>query len=161
MKLHEELQGRLSSLTSERDQLLRDKTELEQKINDEGLSVSELQQKLATTVAELTTSVRTLQQTQAELRNANRRADEAEKIQKDLQAEGIGLMRSLEEMRPKIVELTDAKLDLGEKRSVVMATSTSKKKKLRFKLRRLDRYEYGTSMEYSRMYSHTGRMSLK
>lgn len=115
MKLHEELQGRLSSLTSERDQLLRDKTELEQKINDEGLSVSELQQKLATTVAELTTSVRTLQQTQAELRNANRRADEAEKIQKDLQAEGIGLMRSLEEMRPKIVELTDAKLDLGEK----------------------------------------------
>lgn len=115
MKLHEEAQERLSSLTSERDQLLHDKTELEQKIADNGLSVSELQQKLATTVAELTTSVRTLQQTQAELRNANRRAEEAEKIQKDLQAEGIGLMRSLEEMRPKIVELTDAKLDLGEK----------------------------------------------
>lgn len=115
MKLHQEAQVRLSSLTSERDQLLQDKTELQQKIDDNGLSVSELQQKLATTVAELTTSVRTLQQTQAELRNANRRAEEAEKTQKDLQAEGIGLMRSLEEMRPKIVELTDAKLDLGEK----------------------------------------------
>lgn len=66
-------------------------------------------------MSELALSVRALQQAQAEAKGANRRAEDAERIQKDLQAEGIGLMRSLEEMRPKIVELTDVKLELVEK----------------------------------------------
>ncbi|EGO05255.1 hypothetical protein SERLA73DRAFT_82847, partial [Serpula lacrymans var. lacrymans S7.3] len=46
---------------------------------------------------------------------ANRRADDAERVQKDLQAEGTHLLRSLDEMRPKIVELTAEKVDLMEK----------------------------------------------
>jgi uncharacterized coiled-coil DUF342 family protein len=88
---------------------------LQSQLSEHQSSVEELKQKLAQTVSELSTSVRALQQVQAELKTATRRAEEAEKAQADLQAEGIGLMRSLEEMRPKIVELTDAKLNLGEK----------------------------------------------
>ena len=43
----------------------------------------------------------------AQTERATRRAEEAEKIQGNLQAEGTNLMRSLNEMRPKIVELTN------------------------------------------------------
>ena len=77
--------------------------------------VSELQRKLATLGSELAANARQLKQAQAELKIAKARADDAEKTQKELQAEGIGLMRSLDEMRPKIVELTDEKLMLSEK----------------------------------------------
>ena len=113
--LHKSLQEQLSSVSAERDNLSEEKAKLQSHIGDRQSSIDELKQKLAQTVSELSTSVRALQQTQAELKTANRRADEAEKAQADLQSEGIGLMRSLEEMRPKIVELTDTKLDLGEK----------------------------------------------
>ncbi|THH26312.1 hypothetical protein EUX98_g7879 [Antrodiella citrinella] len=105
----------LSSIASERDTLQQEKSALQLQVEESRTSFSELQQKLSQTAAELTTSVRALQQVQTELRNANRRADEAEQIQKDLRGEGLVLMRSLDEMRPKIVELTDVKLDLGEK----------------------------------------------
>lgn len=101
--------------SAERDKLLQDKADLEKKFVGGQNSLAELQTKLAQTVSELNTSVRALQQAQADLKAANRRADEAEKVQTNLQTEGVALMRSLEEMRPKIVELMDAKLDLGEK----------------------------------------------
>ncbi|TBU34435.1 hypothetical protein BD309DRAFT_640915 [Dichomitus squalens] len=77
--------------------------------------VSELQQKHAALGSELAANARQLKQVQAELKAAKARAEDAEKTQKELQAEGIGLMRSLDEMRPKIVELTDEKLMLSEK----------------------------------------------
>lgn len=77
-------------------------------------TVADLERKLADLAAQLSNGARQLQQVQAELRNANKRAEEAERIQGELQTEGVGLMRSLDEMRPKIVELTDAKLSLGE-----------------------------------------------
>lgn len=77
--------------------------------------VTELQQKLAAPSSELSLNARQMKQVQAELRAATARAEDAEKTQKELQAEGIGLMRSLDEMRPKIVELTDAKLVLSDK----------------------------------------------
>ena len=94
---------------------MQERSQLQSQAEERQGSIGELKQKLAQTTSELSTSVRTLQQAQAELKTATRRAEEAEKAQADLQAEGIGLMRSLEEMRPKIVELTDTKLDLGEK----------------------------------------------
>ena len=113
--LHNSLEQQMLSISAERDDLAQEKTKLQTQLQERLTSVDELKQKLAQTVSELATSVRAVQQTQAELRTATRRAEEAEKAQADLQAEGIGLMRSLEEMRPKIVELTDTKLDLSEK----------------------------------------------
>ena len=77
-------------------------------------AVKQLQQKLGELASEVTSSDRALQNAQGELRAALRRAEESEKTQKDLQAEGTRLMQSLEEMRPKIVELTSVKLELME-----------------------------------------------
>ncbi len=64
---------------------------------------------------ELASGNRQLQAAQNELKNAKRRAEEAERIQSDLQSEGTNLMQSLAEMRPKIVELTGTKLELSER----------------------------------------------
>ena len=114
-RLHESAQDQIASVSSERDALLQEKTSLEKEVATGQTALAELQQKLTQTVSELNASVRALQQTQVELKGAQRRADEAEQAQSTLQSEGITLMHSLEEMRPKIVELTDAKLDLGEK----------------------------------------------
>lgn len=95
--------------------LLNDKTSLKTEIDANHSILAELQQKLAMAASELVSSARQLQSAHADLRNANRRAEEAEKTQKDLQAEGTNLMRSLDEMRPKIVELTGDKVELGNK----------------------------------------------
>ncbi|KAI1794014.1 hypothetical protein LXA43DRAFT_884897 [Ganoderma leucocontextum] len=112
---HSAIQEQLSSVVAARDGLLGERTTLQIEIEGNKSLVSELQQKLAALASDLATNARQLKQVQAELRAANARADDAEKTQKELQAEGIGLMRSLDEMRPKIVELTDGKLMLSEK----------------------------------------------
>lgn len=109
------IQGQLSTVVSERDGLQEERTALQTEVEDGKNLATELQQKLAALSSELSLNARQLKQVQAELRAATARAEDAEKTQKELQAEGIGLMRSLDEMRPKIVELTDAKLQLSEK----------------------------------------------
>lgn len=105
----------LASMTSIRDVLAAEKLTLESQTNSSYEDLTELREKLTQTTSELTATARQLQTAQAELKAAIRRADDAENTQKDLQAEGTSLMRSLDEMRPKIVELTGVKLDLGEK----------------------------------------------
>lgn len=114
-KQHLAIQEELSSVISARDSLLGERTVLQTKIEGEKDTNFELQQKLASLVSDLAANARQLKQVQAELKAASARADDAEKTQKELQAEGIGLMRSLDEMRPKIVELTDDKLLFSEK----------------------------------------------
>ena len=104
-----------SDLSTERDELSQAKIILQQQVEKNESAVQELQDKLALAASAISTNTRQLQTTQTDLRIALRRADDAEKTQKSLQAEGTELMRSLEEMRPKIVELTGAKLDLAEK----------------------------------------------
>lgn len=105
----------LSSAGSEKDQLVKEKAQLQSQVDANQAVLSELQQKLAHAASELVSSARQLQTAQADLRSASRRAEEAEKTQKDLQTEGTNLMRSLDEMRPKIVELTTDKAELGNK----------------------------------------------
>lgn len=75
----------------------------------------EVKEQLAEATSTLVAMTRQLQHTQTEVKNALRRAEDAENLQQSLQAEGTNLMRSLDEMRPKIVELTGARLDLSEK----------------------------------------------
>lgn len=75
----------------------------------------ELQGKLTQAATELATNSKQLHNVQNELKRATRRAEEAEKIQGDLQNEGTNLMRSLNEMRPKIVELTNIRVELIER----------------------------------------------
>lgn len=109
-------------MIAERDGLLGERTELETEIEDNKGVVAELQQKLAALTSELALNARQLKQVQADLRAATARAEDAEKTQKELQAEGIGLMRSLDEMRAKVVELTDEKVVLSEKVDTLQST---------------------------------------
>jgi chromosome segregation ATPase len=93
----------------------QDKATLQSQVNASQEALTELQQKFTVAASELVSNARQLQNAQVDLRVANRRADDAEKTQQDLQSEGTNLMRSLDEMRPKIVELTGDKVELGNK----------------------------------------------
>ena len=115
--LHEECartMRELAEVTSERDSLVSEKFSLQLQVEKTEHSTQELRRMVDKASSELAVQARQLQVLQGDLRMATRRADEAEKIQKDLQLEGTNLMRSLDEMRPKIVELTSEKLDLTE-----------------------------------------------
>ncbi|KAF8640607.1 hypothetical protein AX17_000268 [Amanita inopinata Kibby_2008] len=105
----------LVSIDSERRNLMLDKSSLQSQVEKAESSILELRGMLDKAASELATQARQLQILNGDLRAAIRRADEAERIQKDLQNEGTNLMRSLDEMRPKIVELTSEKLNLTEK----------------------------------------------
>ncbi|THH10152.1 hypothetical protein EW145_g1512 [Phellinidium pouzarii] len=107
-------EAELSAITSERDTLTTTNTSFASQLEVSHKLAAELELKILQTTSNLATLTRQLDSTQAELRIASRRAEDAEKAQRDLQEEGATLMRSLDEMRPKIVELTSAKLELSE-----------------------------------------------
>lgn len=121
-RTHEELEAKhatgnikFAKVQGERDALFQAHATLQSDVTNGQAALVEVQQKLAGAASELVATARQLQIAQSDLRAANRRTEEAEKTQKDLQAEGSNLMRSLDEMRPKIVELTGDKIELGNK----------------------------------------------
>ena len=114
-KAHSSIQAQLSSVTAEREASEQAKVVAMARADDTQKVLAELQEKLTQAATELATNSKQLHNVQSELKRANRRAEEAEKIQSDLQTEGTNLMRSLGEMRPKIVELTNIRLGLVEK----------------------------------------------
>ena len=122
MAKHSELQGvhtavlqQLASVVSEKDNLSAEKLGIQAQAASALKLVTELQEKLAQAAADLVANNRQLHNAQNELKIASRRAEDAEKTQKNLQAEGTNLMRSLDEMRSKFVELTGVKLEQGER----------------------------------------------
>ncbi|KAI0043528.1 hypothetical protein FA95DRAFT_374433 [Auriscalpium vulgare] len=112
---HGQLQAQLKSITAGADTLSQDKITLHAQLAEAQNALVALQDSSSRTAADHAAANRQIMSLQNELRTATRRAEEAERIQQDLQAEGTSLMRSLEEMRPKIVELTNAKLELTDK----------------------------------------------
>jgi len=110
-------QKQLGSLTAEHQALRMDKTSLQSQIDDHLGTIAGLRKAADQSASAKESLDRQLQSSQVEKRNAVRRAEAAERIQQDLQNEGSSLMRSLDEMRPKIVELTNMKLELSEKLS--------------------------------------------
>lgn len=94
-----------------------DKTSLQSQIDDHLGTIAGLRKAADQSASAKESVERELQSSQAEKRNAVRRAETAERIQQDLQNEGSSLMQSLDEMRPKIVELTNLKLELSDKLS--------------------------------------------
>ncbi|KAG6846055.1 hypothetical protein H0H87_006419 [Tephrocybe sp. NHM501043] len=111
---HSETLGQLASVSSANATLAQEKADIEIQGQAAQKTLSELQEKLVAAAASITINSRQLQTVQSQLRAATRRAEDAEKAQNDLQAEGTNLMRALDEMRPKIVELTGVKLELTE-----------------------------------------------
>ena len=112
-------QKQLASLTAEYQTLRVEKTSLQSQIDDHLGTIVGLRKAADQSASAKETLERQLQSFQVETRNAVRRAEAAERIQEDLQNEGSSLMRSLDEMRPKIVELTNLKLKQGEKLNVL------------------------------------------
>jgi chromosome segregation ATPase len=96
-----------------------DKTSLQSQIDDHLGTIVGLRKAADQSAATKETLERQLQSFQVQMHNALRRAEAAEHTQQDLQNEGSSLMRSLDEMRPKIVELTNMKLELGEKLNIL------------------------------------------
>jgi chromosome segregation ATPase len=110
-----EARDKLLAAENERDVAFQEKSTSQEQTHSLEISIKEHQERLKQAAAALATNTRQIQSTQSELKNAIRRAEDAERTQKSLQTEGESLMRSLDEMRPKIVELTGAKLDLAER----------------------------------------------
>lgn len=110
-----DMREQLSTSEKERDNYSQENLRLLSLVKSHETSIEEDQEKLVQAASALATITRQLQSAQNESRIANRRADDAEKTQQSLQGEGTNLMRALEEMRPKIVELTGVKLELSEK----------------------------------------------
>lgn len=114
-KEHETVLTQLNSITEGRVTLETEKASLEQSSQSKDAMVAGLNGQLAQAVAEINDQKRQVQALQGDLRVAHRRLDDSEKAQKKLQAEGTNLMRSLDELRPKVVELTEDKVQLSDK----------------------------------------------
>jgi len=114
-RAHSSVQAQLASVTSEKEALEQAKVAATTHADVTQRTLTELQEKLTQSTIELAANSKQLHNVQNELKRTTRRAEEAEKIQSDLQSDGTNLMRSLSEMRPKIVELTNIRLGLVEK----------------------------------------------
>ncbi|KAJ2912488.1 hypothetical protein MD484_g7924, partial [Candolleomyces efflorescens] len=110
-----DVQAKYSQVAKERENLAQEASTLREQSETAGKTTSELQEKLVQASSAVATHTRQMQVLQNELKSAVRRAEESEKTTRNLQLEGTNLMRSLDEMRPKVVELTNTKLDLAEK----------------------------------------------
>lgn len=109
------LKAQLESVDTDREKILRDRTSVEADLTSLRAQVDELTQRLQETASAMEISKSQLESAQLTTKEATKRAEDAEQSRRDLQAEGSTLMKSLEEMRPKIIELTGAKMELGEK----------------------------------------------
>ncbi|KAH9968694.1 hypothetical protein BC827DRAFT_1257715 [Russula dissimulans] len=108
-------QKQLATLTAEHQALRVDKSSLQSQVDSHLGTIAGLRKAAFQSASDQEMLNRQLQASQAELRSAIRRTEEAERIQQELQNEGSSLMRSVDEMRPKIIELTNVKLELSEK----------------------------------------------
>ncbi|KAI0035117.1 hypothetical protein K488DRAFT_43965 [Vararia minispora EC-137] len=118
---HTDLQTQLSSAQSEYRSLTAAKSSTEDQLATAQQQVVALREDVARVTAEHIASMRQLQTAQSDARAATRRAEIAERTQADLQAESSRLLAAVEEMRPKIVELTDVRLALTERAAALEA----------------------------------------
>jgi myosin protein heavy chain len=92
-----------------------EKVSLEQSNRGKDGMIAGLNGQLVQAVAEINDQKRQVQTLQGDFRVAQRRLDDSEKIQQRLQNEGTNLMRSLDELREKVVDLTEDKVQLSDK----------------------------------------------
>uniref|UniRef100_A0A8H8CPA8 Uncharacterized protein n=1 Tax=Psilocybe cubensis TaxID=181762 RepID=A0A8H8CPA8_PSICU len=105
----------LTAIQSERNAIIAEKSKLQEVTETQSNTINGLEEKLTLATSALAISAKQAQNLQQDLKNAIRRADDAENTQRNLQAEGSRLMEAVDEMRPKIVELTSTKLELSER----------------------------------------------
>ena len=100
-------QHQLATLSASLDAAERARTDLEAHLGTSETALAAAQQQLANATFELTSHARQLHAAHADVANAQRRADDAETAQRSLQVENSGLLAQLEEVRPKVVLLSN------------------------------------------------------
>ncbi|CAG7847554.1 SubName: Full=Uncharacterized protein {ECO:0000313/EMBL:CCA68985.1} [Serendipita indica DSM 11827] len=110
-----DVQSKFDALTAEHSSLRAAHEELATQSKKHNESVAELNRKVSVEHGKSAMQEKKIKTLQAEVAAANRRADEAEHAHKGLQNENVGLMASLNEMRPRVMQLTEEKFDLTEK----------------------------------------------
>lgn len=113
--LHEEMKTTIAALTAKRDSYIAQISTLTAEHSETTSTLQSLQTNLASQTVNLTNLEHRLQHAQSDAQAAFRRAEDAERSHKNLQNENVGLMASLNEMRPKLVELTEEKLNLTDR----------------------------------------------
>ena len=108
------MEDEASRLASEKEILQSQNDLLIEQLRSSKDEITALELKLSQVELELNSTSLRLEGYQVELNTALERATNAERSQRDVQEEATGLMHSLDEMRPKIVELTGVKLELME-----------------------------------------------
>lgn len=117
----ETLRAKLDSVQAEFDSvsnahagLQATHAELSSQSQKNASALADLNRKLSIESGKQTLTEKKVKTLQSEVAAANKRADEAELAHKGLQNENVGLMASLNEMRPKVMQLTEEKLSLME-----------------------------------------------
>ncbi|KAG9053887.1 hypothetical protein FS842_006825, partial [Serendipita sp. 407] len=110
-----ELQTKFDALATEKGALQSAHDDLSGQAKKHNDALAELTRKISVEHGKSALHEKKLKSLQAELTAANRRAEEAEHAHKGLQNENVGLMASLNEMRPRIMQITEEKFDLTEK----------------------------------------------
>jgi predicted nucleic acid-binding Zn-ribbon protein len=113
--LHEEMKSTIATLTAERHSHTAHIGTLTAQHSEAISALQSLQSNLASQTVKLTDLEHRLQHAQSDAQASLRRADDAERSHTNLQNENVGLMASLNEMRPKLVELTEEKLNLTDR----------------------------------------------
>ena len=113
--LHEEMKATIATLTAKRDSHIAHINTLTAEHSEATSALQNLRANLSSLTVKLTNLEHRLQQVQSDAQAASRRAEDAERSHKNLQNENVGLMTSLNEMRPKLVELTEEKLNLTDR----------------------------------------------
>ncbi|KIM33049.1 hypothetical protein M408DRAFT_20362 [Serendipita vermifera MAFF 305830] len=108
------LQSRVKDLEAESSKLQATNDKLAADAKKHNDSISELSRKLSVEGGKAALQEKKIKALQNEISAANRRADDAEHAHKGLQNENVGLMASLNEMRPRVMALTEEKLNLTE-----------------------------------------------
>jgi len=104
----------LTRITEERNNLIDLKDSLEKSGQDKDAMIAVLHAQLDSAGAEIGNQKTQIQALQNDLRTAQKRADASQRTQQQLQNEGTDLMRSLDELRIKVMELTEDKIQLSE-----------------------------------------------
>jgi len=113
--LHKEMTSTIAALTAERDSHTTLIGTLTAQHSEATSALQNLRTNLTSQTVKLTDLEYRLQHAQSDAQSAFRRAEDAERSHKNLQNENVGLMASLNEMRPKLVELTEEKLNLTDR----------------------------------------------
>ena len=95
------------TLIQPRDASEREQQDLQSRLDTSEAIVVSLKQQVSQLASDIASHSRQLQEFRADLNEANNRADTAEESQRNLQMESSALLSEWEEVRPKLVELSD------------------------------------------------------